>query len=43
MIIGTFNVRGLNGKADLVQKLVDSTKLDVRGLGHDPQIASYYQ
>ena len=32
MRIGAFNVPGLNGKADLLQKLVDSTRLDVIGL-----------
>ena len=32
MRIGTFNVRGINGKADVVQKLVDSIELDVIGL-----------
>jgi len=30
--IGTYNVRGLSGKADLVQKLFDNTELDVIGL-----------
>ena len=30
--IGTFNIRGLSGKVDLVQKLIDSKKLDVVGL-----------
>ena len=32
MRIGTFNVRGLSGKVDLVQKLIDTSKLDVIGL-----------
>jgi exonuclease III len=32
MRIGTFNVRGLSGKADLVQKLFDDIDLDVIGL-----------
>ena len=32
MRICTFNVRVLNGKPDLVQKLVDSTNLDIIGL-----------
>ena len=32
MRVGTFNVRGLSGKVDLVQKLIESSKLDVIGL-----------
>ena len=32
MRIATYNVRGLAGKADLVQKLWDETRLDILGL-----------